>query len=93
MGLESEYQMDLTPLSQLKKLRAVHLYSSYTSVDLTPLLDCPSLEVCSAYNAAEGNVIPPQLPVEWGSYDRSWEIYYELRNQVRKSWTGHNWMG
>ena len=93
VGLESEYQMDLTPLSQLKKLRAVHLYSYTYPVDLTPLLDCPSLEICSAYNAAEGNVIPPQLSVEWGSYDRSWEVYYELMNQVRKSWTGHNWMG
>lgn len=81
---------DLTPLAQLSRLRAIVLSYGGRPVDLTPLTQCPSLEVCSILDnqEAENLIIPPGLPLEAGELTRSDAVYQEVFDVIGKEING-----
>lgn len=86
-GMDGAYDVDFTPLSQLDGLRAVQLNYDQYPVDLTPLTDCPSLEVCSVYSFVPDSVIPLQLSSNPDASTQIWDIYNELLGTARARWT------
>lgn len=85
LNLNAAADTDLTPLGQLKHLRAAILDYNGRPVDLTPLAQCPNLEVCSTYALPEGSIVPPGLPMEIGSHERSFDIYDEVLEEVNQA--------
>lgn len=86
-SMDGATDVDFTPLAQLDRLRAVQLNFDQYPVDLTPLTDCPSLEVCSVYSFAPDSVFPLQLSSAPDASMRIWDIYDELLGTVRDRWT------
>lgn len=86
-SMDGATDVDFTPLAQLDRLRAVQLNFDQYPVDLTPLTDCPSLEVCSVYSFAPDSVVPLQLSSAPDASMRIWDIYDELLGTVRDRWT------
>lgn len=82
LNLNAAADTDLTPLGQLEHLRAAILDYNGRPIDLTPLTQCPNLEVCSAYDIPEGSVVPPELPMEIGSHERAWNISAEMQEEI-----------
>ena len=78
LDLNAVADTDLTPLGQLEHLRVAILDYSGRPIDLTPLTQCPNLEVCSAYDIPEGSVVPPELPMEIGTHERADELIREF---------------
>lgn len=76
---------DLTPVAQLTQLRGFELSGNGRPVDLTPLLQCPSLEICFILNQYDGMTIPPQLPL--GTLEQikaiQAEIFQEIGEEIR----------
>lgn len=85
-SMDGAYDVDFTPLAQLDGLRAVQLNFDQYPVDLTPLTDCPSLEVCSVYSFAPDSIVPLQLSSDSDASMRIWDIYDELLGTVRDRW-------
>ena len=85
LNLNAAADTDLTPLGQLKHLRAAILDYNGRPADLTPLAQCPNLEVCSTYALPEGSIVPPGLPMEIGSHERSFDIYDEVLEEVNQA--------
>ena len=86
-SMDGATDVDFTPLAQLDRLRAVQLNFDQYPVDLTPLTDCPSLEVCSVYSFVPDSVVPLQLSSDPDASMRIWDIYDELLGTVRDRWT------
>lgn len=86
-SMDGATDVDFTPLAQLDGLRAVQLNFDQYPVDLAPLTDCPSLEVCSVYSFAPDSVVPLQLSSAPDASMRIWDIYDELLGTVRDRWT------
>ena len=78
LNLNAVADTDLTPLGQLEHLRVAILDYNGRPIDLTPLTQCPNLEVCSAYDIPEGSVVPPELPMEIGTHERADELIREF---------------
>lgn len=77
---------DLTPLSGLKKLRAVIL-GYEAAFDLTPLSSCPELEVCCIPTGCAA-AVPDGLPVIEGDsadFAAAFAIRAEIRTQADKA--------
>ena len=85
VNLNAVEDTDLTPVAQLTQLRGIELSYDGRPVDLTPLLQCPSLEMCFVPNQYDGMTIPPQLPL--GTFEqikalRS-ESFQEIGEEIR----------
>ena len=76
---------DLTPVTQLTQLRVIQFSYDGPPVDLTPLLQCPSLEMCFVPNQYDGMTIPPELPL--GTLEQikaiEAEIFQEIGEEIR----------
>ena len=85
VNLNAVEDTDLTPVAQLTQLRGIELSYDGRPVDLTPLLQCPSLEMCFVPNQYDGMTIPPELPL--GTLEQikaiEAEIFQEIGEEIR----------
>lgn len=85
VNLNAVEDTDLTPVAQLTQLRGIELSYDGPPVDLTPLLQCPSLEMCFVPNQYDGMTIPPELPL--GTLEQikaiEAEIFQEIGEEIR----------
>ena len=89
LNLNAAADTDLTPLGQLEHLRAVELDYNGRPIDLTPLTQCPNLEVCYIANIPEDTPLPPELATKLGSFEQvqdiSSAIHSEISQEIRSS--------
>ena len=79
--VENLGSLDLTPMGSLEQLRAVNLTTTYDqTVDLSPLANCPALEVCLAFNGTVLNP-PPQAVMD---QEQGLAIYNQVSAQVQE---------
>lgn len=73
--------LDLAPMGRLEQLRAVHLTTTYDqTLDLSPLANCPALEVCLAFNGTILNP-PPQAVMD---QEQGLALYNQVSAQVQE---------
>ena len=73
---------DLSPLAQLTQLRGVDITVFQAPLDLTPLSQCPALEMCRINEFEGGSIVPSGLPVETENGDSIWNIRDEIQNDI-----------
>lgn len=78
-------QTDLSQFSQLPNLRLLatdFMITGREVIDLTPLLDCPSLELCNILNLPDDSIVPSELPLEVGEWSRADALQEEILNEI-----------
>ncbi|MGO5113752.1 sigma-70 family RNA polymerase sigma factor [Candidatus Avoscillospira sp. LCP25S3_F1] len=86
LDIHIDTQTDLSLLAQLPELRLLRLYPAPGTVmeriDLTPLLDCPSLELCNISYLPPNFIVPSELPLEVGEWSRADALQKEILNEI-----------
>ena len=86
LDIHIDTQTDLSLLSQLPELRLLRLHPDpdivMEPIDLTPLLDCPSLELCNISYLPPNFIVPSELPLEVGEWSRADALQEEILNEI-----------